>query len=268
MKTIVTGSEGFVGQHVVKALKDAGHEVVGVDKATGCDIFNDEVLEMFDTDAVFHLAAEPNPDVIFHAPVDSFLLNVQGTIRTAYAAVQAKARFVFASTVWCYGTNRHLYTTSKRTGEELIRDLNTLYGLEYTILRYGIPYGPGMRKELVIPSMLRRALNNEDVMVMGGKQGRHFIFVEDLAAAHVEILKDEYANKMYALPGSEYITIGRLAEMIIAMTNSNSRIMYARDRVGDYTGDMNFDDSLPEMTHTSFWDGLRITIDWFRERWQ
>ena len=81
---------------------------------------------------------------------------------------------------------RHIYASSKLAAEMFCADYANLFGRPYTVLRYGIPFGPRMRSDLVVAAFLERALRGEALRIDGdGAQERSFVYVEDLAAAHV-----------------------------------------------------------------------------------
>src|SRR5206468_12654450 len=106
--------------------------------------------------------------------------------------------FAYASTVWVYGNApgtgsvdedtplvlpTHLYTATKLAGEMYCRSYEELYGLEHTILRFGIPYGPRARGAAVVPAFVQRAQAGRALTIAGdGRQSRQFVYVEDLAA--------------------------------------------------------------------------------------
>src|SRR5205085_1337428 len=114
-------------------------------------------------------------------------------------------RVILASTVWVYAAtrgdvvdedtqfdltaDRHIYASSKLAAEMFCADYANLFGRPYTVLRYGIPFGPRMRSDLVVAAFLERALRGEPLRIDGdGAQERSFVYVEDLAAAHVRAL--------------------------------------------------------------------------------
>ena len=128
---------------------------------------------------------------------------------------------VYASTVWVYsdvggGTvdedtplrhPAHLYTATKLAGELYCRSYRELYGLEYTVLRFGIPYGPRARPAAVIPKFVEKALAGEALTVAGdGSQSRTFVYVEDLADGVARALCPEAADRTYNLAGREVVT--------------------------------------------------------------
>ena len=169
-------------------------------------------------DVVVHLAAAADVDARGGRPTEAEERNARGTLNVLEAARRAGVgRVVYASTIWVYSdTERrlleeslplrppaHLYTATKLAGELYCHSYHELYGLEYTILRFGIPYGPRARPAAVIPAFVARALAGEPLVVAGdGRQSRRFVYVEDLADGVVRALAPVAANRVYNLVGS------------------------------------------------------------------
>jgi len=298
MKSIVTGGSGFIGSHVVDKLIDAGHEVIVLDhrvKPHRDDVeFKDVDIVDYSSvlDAtkgchyIFHLAAMSNVNHVFEKPVYSVELNVTGTVNILEAARQNNCKRVFfASTVWVYtGCNGiyvneeapffmpgagHIYSSSKIACEFFICDYQKLYNIPFTILRYGIPYGPRMRMELVIPIFLRKAFNGEPLTITGdGSQYRNFIYVEDLADAHIFALKPEAENQILNLDGMRRITIKEIAETIQKLVGNNVQIEYLPTRPGDYEGKEASNDKIKRILgwepKVDFEEGMKKAIAWYR----
>lgn len=298
MRSIVTGGSGFIGSHVADKLIDAGHEVTVLDYGVkphrndvgfaNIDIVNySSVLEATkEADYIFHLAAVSNVNHAFEKPVYTIELNVTGTANVLEAARQNKVKRVFfASTVWVYtGCNGtyvneetpffmpgagHIYSSSKIAAEFFIHDYHKLYGLPFTILRYGIPYGPRMRMELVIPIFLKKAFNGEPITITGnGSQYRNFIYVEDLADAHVLALKPEAKNQILNLEGMRRVTIKEVTKTIQKLTPNNVKIKYLPARPGDYGGKEASNDKVKRLLgwepKVDFEEGMRKTIEWYK----
>ena len=135
---------------------------------------------------IFHLAAVSDVNYAFRYPVYSTALNVMGTTNVLEAArINGAERVHLASTVWVYNGAPegdaidertpfhldgagHLYTSTKMACEMLCHNYRELYDLHFTVHRYGIPYGPRMREELLIPIFLKRALKERLSQSRGG----------------------------------------------------------------------------------------------------
>ncbi len=298
MRVCVTGGSGFIGSHVVDALVDAGHSVRVLDLRSGLrpdveyvqgSVLNDEAIRRASSaaDAVFHLAAVADVNDVAHDPVAAVDLNVGGTARVLEAARRNDVRRVLlASTVWVYssvqessaavvdegacfspGATRQIYTSSKIAAELLCQDYASAYGLPFTILRYGIPYGPRMRPTLVIPIFVRKALAGEALTIAGdGSQHRKFVYVEDLARAHVLALGEQAVNQTYNLDGREQITVLRIAETVLRMTGAARPIAFGPARGGDYAGaDVSSEKAARQLgwvPEIDFEEGMRRTVSW------
>ena len=294
----ITGGSGFVGSHVVDALLGAGYEVRvidpkqpvqdGVEWADVDMLDQDSVTDALkDTSAVFHLAAMADVNDIVADPAESVALNTLGVARVLEAGRRADAgRVIVSSTVWVYAathgdevdettlfdldTDRHLYVSEKIAAEMLCRDYATLFGRPYTVLRYGIPFGPRMRSDLVVAAFLLRAMRGEALRIDGdGSQERRFVYVEDLAAAHVLALKPVAANRTYNLESSEAISIRQLAETVRDLVG-DVEVTFGPSRPGDYRARIvsseRARDELGWVPTHSFADGLRKTLEWYREQ--
>ena len=301
-RVAVTGGSGFIGSHVVDALIDAGHEVTVIDhrmRPHREDVnFEDvDLMDMSSTLAatrgaehIFHLAAVSNVNYAYKYPVYTTALNVLGTAHVLEAArVNGCRRVYLASTVWVYnGTPNgepldelvpfylngagHIYTSSKMACEMLCHNYNQLYEVPFTVLRLGIPYGPRMREELLIPNFIKKALTGQSLTVAGtGGQFRKFVYVRDLAEALVLSMKDVGKNQTYNLEGSRKITVLEVAEGIRAAIGDRVKIEFVPERPGDFAGkEVSAEKARQELgwkPMVEFEEGLRATVEWFRQKW-
>src|SRR5205823_4021178 len=116
------------------------------------------------------------------------------------------------------------------------RDFATLFGRPYTVLRYGIPFGPRMRTDLVVAAFLLRAMRGEPLRIDGdGSQERRFVYVSDLAAAHVLALRDVAENRTYNLESDEAISIRTLAETVRDLVGLVDELVVVDDGSSDNT---------------------------------
>jgi UDP-glucose 4-epimerase len=287
-RVLVTGGAGFIGSHVVDALARAGYEPViydlrpspwhvGVETVIGdlCDTGR-LTAALRSCTAILHLAAAADVDEVRDDPLGSERVNVRGTASVLEAARRAGVeRVVYASTIWVYSDTpgtvvdedtplrhpAHLYTATKLAGELYCRSYAELYGLEYTVLRFGIPYGPRSRPAAVVPAMVRRALAGQALTIAGdGLQTRRFVYVEDLAAGVVRGLEPCAANRTYNLVSTEDISIKRVAQTVGAAVGK-TEIVHTHGRSGDFAG-VEVDGSRAERelswrATTSFDEGVR-----------
>lgn len=300
-RVAVTGGSGFIGSHLVDQLIEAGYEVLVIDHRVRPhreDVdFADVDIVNFSTvlnatrgcDYVFHLAAVANVNYAFSQPLYTVEANVLGTTNILEAARHnGIKRVFFASTVWVYSGCRdgnvcedspldfsgagHVYTSSKIASEFFINDYWRLYKVPFTILRYGIPYGPRMREELVIPIFIKKALFGEPITIAGdGSQYRNFIYIDDLIKAHILAMNEKAKNQVYNLEGKRRITIREIAETLKEILGNDVKIECVPARPGDYFGkEVSAEKAKRELgwePQIDFKEGMRRTIEWFKNKW-
>ena len=257
--------------------------------ACSVDILDQDALDAATRglDVVFHLAAYADVNNVVADPTGAVALNVLGTANVLESARRnGLRRVVLASTVWVYGAAReqrvdetscfdpaqtgHVYTTTKIASEMLCHDYQTLFNVPFTILRYGIPYGPRMRPSLVIPIFIRKALGGEPMTIAGdGSQNRKFVYVEDLADAHVLALAPEAENETYNVDGAEEVSILRIAETVHKLVGGKG-IEFVPARAGDYAGkQVSSAKAAREIGWTpkvNFETGMERTVQWYLEQ--
>jgi UDP-glucose 4-epimerase len=303
MRVLVTGGSGFIGSHVVDKLRERGHEPViydlrpspwhrdaehPVDTVLG-SITDREALEraLHSCDAVAHLAAVADVNDVHASPEDAERVNARGTVAVLEAARRAGVkRIVYASTIWVYSDCQpedvdedtllpppsHLYTSTKLAGELYCKAYQELYGIDYTILRFGIPYGPRAREAAVIPAFVNKALAGDPLTLAGdGSQSRKFVYVEDLADGVALGLDDVAVNRVYNLASDETVTIKQIAETIKELMG-DVEIVHTPARPGDFGGKIVSSDraerELGWTAATPFSEGVRRYIDWRHEQAQ
>lgn len=299
MRTAVTGGCGFIGSHVVDHLVAAGHEVLVVDKQERwrnpraryviADVFDEPALSaaLSGFDAVFHLAGAADVNDVAADPVSAVRLNVEGVARVLDAARRGRCgRVVLASTVWVYGAtvgngertedapvdlarSGHLYVSTKLAAEMLMRSYLEMYDQEFTILRYGVPYGPRMREALVVARFVRAAQDGEPIMIAGtGEQQRNVVYVEDLAEAHVLALTPAAANQTLALEGDTPVSVNEIAETVQHLVRPHDQVpvSYTDGRAADYEGvsisNQRAKNVLNWSPTTPLAEGIRRYLDW------
>jgi UDP-glucose 4-epimerase len=294
---LVTGGAGFIGSHVVDKLRAAGHEPRifdlrpsphhepgEVDTYIG-DLLNADDLRdaMRDCDAVAHLAASADVGIVADEPVEAEALNSRGTLNVLEAARRSGVeRVVYASTIWVYsdgcgsevdeestvGLPSHLYTATKLAGEMYCKSYSELYDVDFTILRFGIPYGPRARPAAVIPAFVRKALEGEPLTIAGvGDQSRRFVYVEDLARGVVDALRPVAANRVYNLVSDRDVSIKEIAHTVREQVG-DVEVVHTEARAADFGGVVvcgkRAARELGWQARTPFEEGVRRYIDWYR----
>lgn len=294
MRVLVTGGSGFIGSHVVDQLLAREHEPTILDitpsphhpqvTAVVGDLTDQEALARAarDVDAIVHLAAVADVNDVFSDPVRAGSVNAHGTQLVLEAARHEDiGRVVYASTVWVYGNApvegeldedaplghpSHVYTATKLAGEMYCNAYGALYGVESTILRFGIPYGPRARPAAVIPSFVARAQHGDALTIAGdGNQSRQFVYVEDLAEGVVLGLERSAAGRVYNLVGDEETSVRQIADTVRTVVG-DVPIVHGPERPADVRlGRISGARAAAELgwsASTNFADGIRRYVDW------
>jgi UDP-glucose 4-epimerase len=299
MRVAVTGGCGFIGSHVVDHLIAAGHEVTVIDAGGQwrnpaaryhvADLFDADALDraVAGAGAVFHLAGAADVNEVAADPVRAVRLNVEGTTRVLDAARRAgTGRVLLASTVWVYGATvgegerteaapvdlrsaGHVYVATKLAAEMLVHSYREMYGQHFTILRYGIPYGPRMRDALVVARFVAAARQGTPITIAGtGEQQRNYVYVEDLADAHVRALAPAAADQTLALEGGTPVSVREIAETVCDLV-APVPVEYVPARAADYAGAAISASLAKELLDwaaiTPFSAGVRRYLDWLED---
>src|SRR4051794_34183153 len=299
LRVLVTGGSGFIGSHVVGVLLLPRHGPVNFDRAESpyhspgdLETVRGEATDveamaaaMDGCDAVIHLAAMADVNDVQADPVGAEEANSHATLAVLEAARRAGVgRVVYGSTIWVYSDcsstavcertllppPAHLYTATKLAGELYCRSYAELYGVEYTVLRFGIPYGPRARDATVLAAFTRKALAGEPLTVAGsGDQTRRFVYVEDLADGVVRAVAPVAAGRSYNLAGTETTTILEIAEAVREFVG-DAEIVHTPARAGDFGGkEVSSDRARDELGWepvTPFREGARRYVEWRRAR--
>lgn len=277
-KITVTGGSGFIGSHIVDRLIKDGHEVSVFDfrtpPNTSARFLEGDLLNFEDVgravkgaEFVFHIAAFADITKVAGRPLETVSTNVLGTANVLEACVRNNVKRVFyASSVYVYGQEGNLYTTTKLAGELLCKDYQKIYGLSYTILRLGTAYGPRSRGADVISVFVDRALRKEPLKVAGdGKQYRNFIYVEDIAEGFAVALSKKAENRTYDITGAESVSINRLVDIIRQEINAKVRIEKVPARADEYSGKFGNPERMLELgwrPRTDIITGIKKHRDW------
>jgi UDP-glucose 4-epimerase len=261
MVILVTGGSGFIGSHIVDKLLEKGYDVrvfdllephrKDVEWFKGDLLKKEDLLKAFrDVTHVFHLGAIADVNVALSNPELCIKINELGTLNVLQTAQAFEVeRIILASTTWVYGKTEgmvteetplpppdHIYTASKIAQEHLVITWEKHYALPFTILRYDIPYGPRMRSNMAIATFVRKAVNKEPLTIYGdGRQGRCFIYVEDLAEGNVAALSPNAKNQIINLAGKEFVTITQVVGELKKILGEVP-VKYLPERPQDFRG--------------------------------
>lgn len=264
MRILVTGGAGFLGSHLCELLIKDGHEVIAIDNFyTGSRenlsnllaninfevIRHDVCVPLFvEVDAIYNLASPASPVHYQKHPVQTTKTSVMGAINMLGLAKRLGIPIVQASTSEVYGDPaispqsetywgnvnpigiRACYDEGKRVAETLFYDYKRQYGVEAKVARIFNTYGPRMQIEdgRVVSNFIVQALKNEPLTIYGdGEQTRSFCYYTDLLRGLKLLMESEQSfDSPINLGNPEEFTILKLAQLIIDITNSKSRLQF------------------------------------------
>ncbi|MFO7260974.1 MAG: SDR family oxidoreductase [bacterium] len=264
MRVLITGAAGFLGSHLCDRFIADGHEVIGMDSfITGTPdnlahlvghprfrFIKHDVTEFIyvegPLDGVLHFASPASPADYLELPIQTLKVGSLGTHKTLGLAKAKKARYLLASTSEVYGDPevhpqpesywgnvnpvgpRGVYDEAKRFAEALVMAYHRYHGLDTRIVRIFNTYGPRMRPNdgRVVSNFIVQALRGEPITVYGdGTQTRSFCYVDDQVEGIYRLFHSDVAEPVNIGNPDEF-TILELAERVIALTGSDSRIEF------------------------------------------
>src|SRR3990172_155075 len=241
MKVAVFGGSGFLGSHVADVLTDAGHAVVICDIRPSPYLKKDQQMTVIDIldirsvedavrgcDIVYNFAGIAGLDEASERPVDTIKINILGNAIILDACCRSRIkRFVFASSLYVYSKTGSFYRSTKQSCELLIENYREVFGLPYTILRYGSLYGPRADDRNFVYRVIQQALTEGKIEREGdGEEIREYIHVLDAAKGSVDILSEEIVNQNVILTGQQQMKIKDLLIMINDMLDNKIKIEF------------------------------------------
>lgn len=236
MNILVTGGAGFLGSHIVDALIECGHNVTILDLAQSqyaqagtrqiiCDIKDRNAVgkAIEGIDIVYHYSGIAGIEDCKKNPRQALEINLLGTLNVLEACVASNVkRIIFASSAYVFSKYGYIYRTSKLACENLIRDFNQIYGLQYTNVRYGSLYGRRADKRNSIHRLLNEAYRKGRILYKGtGSELREYIHVKDASRISAKILSPAYINKDIIVTGNEKFRYDDILEMIKEIMDYN-----------------------------------------------
>ena len=305
MRAVVAGGSGFLGSHLCEALLRRGDSVCCLDdfssgraqnvghllrtpgfECVSCDV-TARLRVVGEVDAVVHLASPASPYDYQRMPLQTLAAGSRGTENLLRLALRHQARFVLASTSEVYGDPvvhpqtedywgnvnpvgpRSVYDEAKRYAEALSMAYRRSEEADVGIVRIFNTYGPRMRAQdgRVVSTFVRQALAGEELTLFGdGSQTRSFCYVDDLVRGLTAAI-DSHRTGPFNLGNPEERTVRELAELVLLITGSSSRLRFLPLPVDDPVR------RCPVITRARTqlgWrplvpldEGLRRTVDWF-----
>ena len=269
-RTLVTGGAGFLGSFLCEELLDQGHEVIALDNFyTGSrknishlldhpsfELIRHDIVEpiLLEVDWIFNMACPASPIHYQYNPVKTVKTSVMGAINMLGMAKRVRARILQASTSEVYGDPeihpqqesywgsvnpiglRSCYDEGKRVAETLMMDYHRQNQVDIKLVRIFNTYGPRMHINdgRVVSNFIVAALKEEPLEIFGdGEQTRSFCYVSDLIDVILKMMnKDDFIGPVNIGNPGEF-TIRELAEKILKLTGSRSKIQVRQERSDD-----------------------------------
>jgi len=263
MRVLVTGGAGFIGSHLCELLVKANHEVICLDNyftgskknvysllsKPGFEVIRHDIINPIDVevDQIYNLACPASPVFYQFNPVRTIQANVLGVTNMLELAKRTKARILQASTSEVYGDPhvhpqredywgnvnpigvRSCYDEGKRVAEALMMDYHRQFGVDIRIVRIFNTYGPRMALNdgRVVSNFIVQALQGDDITIYGkGEQTRSFCYVSDLISGLNLMMNVLTFIGPVNLGNPGEFTILSLAEKVIKMTGSSSKVIF------------------------------------------
>ena len=246
MKCLVTGGSGFLGSYVADELSKRGHKVTIFDKKFSKwkktnqkmivgNLLNYSFLEkaIKGKDVIFHFAALSDLDESLYQPIKTIEHNILGT---AYALDLSRKykikRFVHSSTIYVNSDQGGFYRSSKKAAEDYVEEYQKLFGLCYTILRFGSLYGARATKGNGVRQIIDNALKKNEVCYDGTRKAiREYIHVKDAAKATADIIKNSYRNKHIIITGKNKIKLPHLLKLIATILKIKKKVKFKNKKI-------------------------------------
>jgi dTDP-glucose 4,6-dehydratase len=301
MRILVSGGAGFIGSHFVKRVLRAGDDVVVLDKLTysgnranlpdGVELHVGDIAEPADVaqaaagcDAIVNFAAETHVDRSILTAEDFGRTEFRGTQVLLEHIREAGIRLVQVSTDEVYGdleaggSSRETdplrpsspYSAAKAAGDLLIPAYARTFGVNASITRGSNTYGPNQYPEKFIPLFVTNALDGLELPLYGdGRQVRDWLYVEDHCSGIEHVLREGAPGEIYNVGGGDEQENLEVAERVIELTGAERALLRrVDDRPGHdrrYSLDTTKLRSLGWAPQTAFDDGIRLTVEWYRD---
>jgi nucleoside-diphosphate-sugar epimerase len=281
MRILVTGSNGFIGRNLISKLEANQHQVFttnGIDIRDSAAV--NRLVELANPEICYHLAAYGNSP--YHTDVNKIYETIiNGTKNLINSLKLSNCKLMInASTSSVYG-KKYLpmketdflepdshYAIAKTTTENIC-SFESTEKLAICSLRLFSVYGPYEKEYRLIPTIIKQALNNEVITLANPKTARDFVFVDDVIDLMLQV-KPIHNKKIFNIGTGHQSTIQDVADAVISLAQSNSKIIYdsSKNRPWDtdtWVADMRHTSPILGIPPTTLRIGLNKTINWTKE---
>lgn len=304
-RILITGGAGFIGSHLSERLLNEGNEIICLDnfhtgrKVNIEHLLNNPRFELIrhditepiklEVDQIYNLACPASPVHYQSNAIKTIKTNVLGMMNMLGLAKRVRARILQASTSECYGNPlehpqkesywgnvnpigiRSCYDEGKRVAETLCFDYHRNHKVDIRVIRIFNTYGPKMLADdgRVVSNFIVQALKGEDITIYGdGSQTRSFCYVDDLVSGIVGMMNKDGFTGPVNLGNDGEFTVKELAEKVVHLTGSSSKIVY-HDLPSDDPSRRKPDLTLAKKElgfspKINLEDGLKNTIEYFK----
>ena len=273
-KVIVTGASGFIGLNMVRVLSALGAEITVIDRMQPAERLVNVQFEWadlrhldktYEADYLIHLAAITNAGFAEKYPLDTFEVNVLGTVNLLNH-VNIKKRVLFPSTALVYKASStpineeaetdlsSVYALSKNVGEQVVKFHCQRIGVPYTIVRFFNIFGPGQMPMYIVPQVLSQIRENHRIEIRNGSVMRDLLFVEDCIDAVLKLSVTSTAeNSEFNIGSGHIVSISDVAKAAAEASGFNDI---------EITDLEEFIEFSPTSIMADI-DKVQSTIDWF-----
>lgn len=242
-KILITGSSGFIGQHLQKALSKLRVTVYSVDLVNG-DVADPETWKAYpQADILIHLAAKSFVPNSWNQPADYIHCNVMGTTHALDYCKNNGAKIIFLSS-YLYGNPDILpipesakleptnpYALSKRIGEELCEFYCEKFNQDAIVLRPFNVYGPGQPESFLIPEIIHQVRNNKKIILNDLGPKRDYIYVGDLVNAILNVIDKKLKGfSVFNIGSGISYSVQEVVNMIQEINHSNKPVVSKNER--------------------------------------
>lgn len=249
---MVTGSEGFIGANLVKAVKNIGGKVIPIDEKLGSNLLEKETIENLpDADVIIHIAGKIYIPSAWDDPRSMYDININTTLNMLeFARRKNVQKFIFPST-YVYGKPQYLpvdekhpirvsnpYTRSKLICEELCKAYSEDFNIPTVILRLFNVYGPGQSQPFLIPTIIFR-LSSPPIILNDGAPKRDFVYISDVVRA-LQLSVDFQASKFEVFNIGSGIShrVSEVVDLILKISGTECNVVYKNERRKDEVMDI------------------------------